>query len=232
MEIDPLELIEADESSQDESGQKERARLTKDRSRLNTAVAITIALLATFIGICKVKDDNIVQAMQQAQADKIDTWNFYQARNIREEIANATVTQLKPEETAQPLDKRSAFETQISTYEKLAQDQHQKKAGLQTQAEQDQKLYDQLNFHDDQFDLSDASLAIAISMLAVTSLTQKKWLYGVALIPAGFGVLLGVAGLAGWTNIHPNALTNLLSENHDVSSQPIATIQTNLLPPS
>ena len=31
-------------------------------------------LLATFMGICKVKDDNIVQAMQQAQADKIDNY--------------------------------------------------------------------------------------------------------------------------------------------------------------
>ena len=30
------------------------------------------ARLATFMSICKVKDDNIVQAMQQAQADKLD----------------------------------------------------------------------------------------------------------------------------------------------------------------
>jgi Domain of unknown function (DUF4337) len=61
---------------------------------LNAAVAITVALLATFMGICKVKDDNIVQAMQQAQADKLDHWGYYQARNIRQEIAEATITQL------------------------------------------------------------------------------------------------------------------------------------------
>ncbi len=30
--------------------------------------AITVAILATFMGICKVNDDNIVQAMRQAQA--------------------------------------------------------------------------------------------------------------------------------------------------------------------
>ena len=34
--------------------------------KLNQCVAITVALLATFMGICKVKDDNIVQSMQQA----------------------------------------------------------------------------------------------------------------------------------------------------------------------
>ena len=58
-------------------------------------MAITVALLATFMGICKVKDDNIVQGMQQAQADKLDHWNFYQARNIREDMATATATQLR-----------------------------------------------------------------------------------------------------------------------------------------
>ena len=51
-------------------------------------VALTVALLATFTGICKVKDDNIVQAMQQAEADRVDHWNFYQARNIRKEVGH------------------------------------------------------------------------------------------------------------------------------------------------
>ena len=36
---------------------------------LDRKVALTVALLASFMGVCKVKDDNIVQAMQQAQAD-------------------------------------------------------------------------------------------------------------------------------------------------------------------
>ena len=33
---------------------------------INRAVAINTAFLATFISICKVKDNNIAQAMQQA----------------------------------------------------------------------------------------------------------------------------------------------------------------------
>src|SRR5258708_12945420 len=86
MDIDPMDA--ATEAS-DESASSARA------GRLGTRVAITVALLATFLGICKVKDDNIVQAMQQAQADKLDHWNFYQARNIREEVAAAAVAPLK-----------------------------------------------------------------------------------------------------------------------------------------
>jgi hypothetical protein len=36
-----------------------------------------VALLATFLGIYKVKDNSIVQGMEQAQANRVDDWNFY-----------------------------------------------------------------------------------------------------------------------------------------------------------
>ena len=60
-------------------GTKEQASATDDRciARLNTWVALTVAVLATLMAVCKAKDDNIVQAMQQAQADKIDHWGYY-----------------------------------------------------------------------------------------------------------------------------------------------------------
>jgi len=185
MDLDPMEMIDNAKS------QEADAKV----SWLNPAVAITVALLATFMGICKVKDDNIVQAMQQAQADKLDHWQFYQARNIREEIAKSTLTQLRLQAlTAQPSQK-SAFDEQIKGYEALAKDQSQKKDDLKIQAEKDQTTYDALNFRDDQFDLSDAAIAIAISLLAVASLTQLPWLYMLALLPSGFGVVMGLAGL-------------------------------------
>ena len=177
---------------------------------LNPAVAITVALLATFMGICKVKDDNIVQAMQQAQADKLDHRQFYQARNIREEIAKSTLTQLRLQALTAQASQRAAFDEQIVAYDALAKAQNQKKTELKTQAEQDQATYDALNFRDDQFDLSDAAIAIAISLLAVASLTQLPWLYLLALLPSGFGVVMGLAGLMGW-GIHPDVLIKLLS---------------------
>ena len=200
MEIDPLEVVE---KSSAEGAAKKLAWL-------NPAVAITVALLATFMGICKVKDDNIVQAMQQAQADKLDHWQFYQARNIREEIAKSTLTQLRLQALSAPVKLRDAFDEQIRTYENLAKDQSQKKNEVKDQAEKDQATYDALNFRDDQFDLSDASIAIAISLLAVASLTQLPWLYLLALVPSGFGVVMGLAGLIGW-GIHPDTLIKLLS---------------------
>jgi hypothetical protein len=178
--------------------------------RLNSWVAITVALLATFMGICKVKDDNIVQAMQQAQAARIDDWSFYQARNIRQEVAQATATQLSVTRLTAPAAQRPAIDSAIARYQALVTDQAAKKDSLRVAAEGDQKTYDALNYRDDQFDLSDTLIALAISLLALTALTKKRWLYWAALVPTALGVLMGLAGLLGW-NIHPTAIMSLLS---------------------
>ena len=185
----------------------EEARERNADSRLNTWVAITVALLATFTGICKVKDDNICPAMQQAQADKLDHWSFYQARNIREEIEMAALTEMQLNAGANPSPEQSAA---IKRYEQRAADQARKKLELKDLANADQETYESLNYRDDQFDLSDASVALAISLLALTALTHKRWLFWLAMMPTVCGVLMGLAGLLGW-KIHPDLLTRLLS---------------------
>jgi len=197
MDVDPMAGVEDSEPPADTSA-----------ARLNTWVAITVALLATFAGICKVKDDNLVQAMQQAQADKLDHWAFYQARNIREEIAKATLAELRIAAPSAPI--RAQAESTVIRYQALVADQEAKKDSVRLQAQHDQANYDALNYRDDQFDLSDALTAIAIALLAVTSLTEKDWLFWVAMVPTAFGVIMGVSGLAGW-HVHPNAVTSLLS---------------------
>jgi hypothetical protein len=209
MDIDPMDLIQPDDPETD--ADKALAQ-EKRKSRLNTAVAIAVALLATFIGVCKIKDDNIVQGMQQAQANRIDDWSLYQARNLRSEIAKATIAQLQLQLLSQPSANRSAYTQQIKTYQDLATKEDQEKAQQRVIAETDQKTYDTLNFHDDQFDLSDAALSIAISLLAITSLSQKRWLFGLALLPTVFGVVMGLAGLFGW-NLHPDFLIKPLTQN-------------------
>ena len=201
MDVDPLEHVE-DEDEKDAGG--------RAKSNLNRMVAVTVAILATFMGICKVKDDNIVQAMQQAQADKIDNYSWYQARNIREDVARATATQLTAQLAATPAADRAAVQQQLDIFNALAKEQGEKKKQQQDAAEEADKTYNQLNLHDDQFDLADAALSIAISLLAVTALTQKRWLYFLALVPTFFGLLMGLAGLLGWA-LHPDALARLLS---------------------
>lgn len=124
MDVDPIESATgaADEMS---------ASRDRERVRLGTWVAITVALLATFLGLCKVKDDNIVQAMQQAQADKLDHWNFYEARNIREEVA-AAATQLRLAAAGAPSQQQEGYGAAIASYERLIADQAAKKEDVRT----------------------------------------------------------------------------------------------------
>jgi hypothetical protein len=208
MDLDPMDIVDPNENQAEADTAVKREQR---KSRLNTAVAITVAFLATFIGIFKIKDDNIVQGMQQAQANRTDDWALYQARNIRAEIAKSTVAQLQLQALSQPATNRTAYQTQIKVYQNLASKEEQKKEQQKAVAEGDQKTYDQLNFHDDQFDLSDAALSLAISLLAITALSQKRWLFGVAMIPIVFGVVMGLAGLFGW-NLHPDFLIKPLTQ--------------------
>ncbi len=200
MDLDPKDLID----------RATEARREASAARLNAAVAVTVAVLATFMGICKVKDDNIVQAMQQAQADKLDHWAYYQSRTVRADVAEAAAAQLALARAGMPAAQAPAYDEAIAGYRAKAAEQVRKRDQLKAQAEADQQTYDALNYRDDQFDLSDALLALAIALLAVTALTRLWPLFFVALVPTFFGVLMGVAGLAALP-IHPDALVKLLS---------------------
>ena len=205
MDIDPKDVIEkASEATAATTASAASA------ARLNAAVAVTVAVLATFMGICKVKDDNIVQAMQQAQADKLDAWSYYQARNVRADVAEAAATHLTLAKAGAPAAQGAAYDEAIAGYRAKAAEQMKKRDELKAQAEAAQKTYDALNYRDDQFDLSDALLAIAIALLAVTALTKLWPLFLVSLVPTFFGVLMGVAGLSALP-IHPDGLIKLLS---------------------
>src|SRR3954463_6856977 len=121
MDIDPLDVAKGDDADD--------ASFAQFR-KLNQFVAITIALLATFMGICKVKDDNIVQAMQQSQANKLDHWSFYQARNVREEVAKGTLVQLRLAASTAPAAAQDGYRNAVASYEAVVADQHKKKEEL------------------------------------------------------------------------------------------------------
>src|SRR5437868_5843130 len=117
MDPDPMQFVEEND---DQKPTETTVDAKKTKAYLNTWVAISVALLATFMGICKVKDDNIVQAMQQAQADKIDNYSWYQARNVREEVARATIAQLTAQAAAASPAAKPIFEQQIKAYQTIA----------------------------------------------------------------------------------------------------------------
>jgi hypothetical protein len=186
----------------------EKARESRDG--LNNLIAVLVALLATFMALCNIKDGNIVQAMSQEQAKSVDQWAYYQAKGTKQNLAESVLDQLQLRKAegagaaAPLLDKEIAiYAQQVKKYEK-------EKAEIKRAAEGAQAEYDRLNVHDDQFDMSEAAISISIALLGVSALVKKKWLVGVAILFAGFGVVLGLAGFLGW-NIHPDAIAKFLT---------------------
>lgn len=197
MDVDPMELAEEKEKPAEAHG-------------LNTIVALTVALLATFMAICEVKSGNIDQKMQRTQVDKNDTWAWYQARNIRQEVLDTSARQLRALAASQPEPVRATMLAEADHQRDLAESQRLKMADLEKAAKALDADYESLNLHDDQLDLEAASLSIAISLLAMTALTRKRWLLAVALVPVAFGLVMGLAGLLGW-GLNPSGLTGFLS---------------------
>ena len=181
-------------------------------SRLNTAIALLVSVSATFIALCNVKDGNIGQAMAQTQASSVDAWAYYQAKSTKQHFAEGMLDQLRIQRDSLPgmspevhalLDRKIA---EYATNAKLYEGEKQK---IKESAESFQKEYDRLNFHDDQFDMADASLSLSIALLGVTALTQKRWLFVVGAVFTLFGLTLGLSGFLGY-NLHPNFLAKLL----------------------
>jgi hypothetical protein len=180
-------------------------------SRFNSIIAVLVSIAATFMALCNVKDGNIVQAMQQAQANAVDQWAYYQAKGMKQNLAEATVDQLQLQRTMLADPKFAALlDEKIAIYQKQVKKYEKEKVDIRKQAEGDQKEYDALNVHDDQFDMSDACLSVAIALFGVTALTKKRWLLAVACAFMFFGVLFGLAGFFGW-GIHPDFLAKFLS---------------------
>ena len=181
-------------------------------SRLNTAIAAFVALTATFMALNNVKDGNIVQAMQQAQANGVDAWAYYQAKGTKQNLATSSREQIELMRDATPNaspEVKALFDKRIAEYAALEKKYEAEKEEIRHQAEGFQKQYDALNVHDDQFDMADAILSVSIALFGVTALTRKRWLLGVAIVFASFGMILGLAGFLGW-NLHPDWLARLL----------------------
>ena len=197
----------------DDQIQEAVAQAQGSNSRLNSAVAVLVALVATSMAVFNIKDGNVVQAMAQAQAASIDTWSYYQSKSTKQHLAESMVDQLTIQRELgvglAPAG-RQLLDRKIAEYQAVAQRYEKEKETIKAQADGYQKEYDRLNVHDDQFDMAEAAMSVAIALAGVTALTRKRWLLGLALLFAVFGGVLGVAGFLGWS-LHPDALARLLS---------------------
>jgi len=189
----------------------EKAERTPDR--LNSVIAVLVALLATVMALFNVKDGNIVQAMSQAQARAVDAWSYFQAKSTKQSLAETMVDQLTfqrqrgPELTPEAI---ALLDKQIEFYRGKVNRYESEKEEIKKQAEAFEQEYDRLNIHDDQFDIAEAGITVALAVLGIAALTRRSWLVWFALVFAGVGLASGIAGFVGG-DFHLDFLAKMLS---------------------
>jgi hypothetical protein len=183
---------------------------SESKDHLTNWVAICVALLAAFMAVTKIKDDNTVQAMLLAKSNAVDTWSEYQSKRIKHHLLELGLDQTTALRDTSAKQNSPTLDGQLKRYESQIAHYQKDEDELQKKARECEAQYDALNYRDDQFDLSDAALSMSIAMLAVTALTKKKWLLLMSLVIGVFGVVMGTAGLAG-LSIHPGWLIKILS---------------------
>jgi hypothetical protein len=180
-------------------------------SRLNTIVAVCVALTATFMALCNIKDGNIVQAMEHAQTQAVDEWSYYQAKSTKQSLTESVLDQLVLQRAmtpGMPVESRDVLDEKIAAYTAKAKRYDDEKASIAAKAEQLEGTYGVLNVQDDQFDMAEACMSISIALFGVTALTRKRWLLSFAASIAVFGMALGLAGFLGWS-LHPDFLAKV-----------------------
>src|SRR3954471_24348984 len=163
--------------------------------RLNDMIAVTFVILTVFLAVFKVKDDNIVQAMQKAQSGSVDAWAEYQSTRVKLHVDENGLSMLRLLETAGTIDKAMAAK-QVAEYEADIKKYEARSKETRAKAEALEREYDRLNMRDDQFDVSEAFISIAIALAAVASLVDAWWLLYLAWGSGGIGILFGIAGFA------------------------------------
>jgi hypothetical protein len=179
-----------------------------DDKRLNNLVAVTVVILTVFMAITKTKDDNINQAMQKAKADAVDAWAEYQFARVKLHVDENGLNQLRLVETSGQIDKAVAAK-QAAEYDADIKKYQDRSKETKAKAERLEAEYDRLNFRDDQFDMSDVFLSIAVAVSAVAALVDSFALLYFAWSSGALGVSFGIAGFAG-LGFRPEWLAQLL----------------------
>jgi DNA repair ATPase RecN len=183
-------------------------------SRFNSIIALLVAITATFMALSGVKAGNLGQAMAEEQALMVNSWSYFQSKSTKQNLAEATLTQLQVQRalgaaTMTP-EMLAGLDKQIAKYEANVKRYEVEKNEIKAQAEGHQAAYARLNNHDDQFDLSDAALSVAIALFGITALTRKRPLLWFAILFMIGGLAFGIAGFMKW-DFHPETLTSLFS---------------------
>lgn len=179
-------------------------------SKLNSKIAIFVAITATFMAICNIKGGNIVQNMSKAQSKAVNNWSYFQSKSTKQNLSENMIELLNTQlESTKDSAVRKDIEAKIAKYKEKVTRYETEKNQIKSDAEAQEKSYDDMNIFDDQFDMTEAMLSIAIAMYGLSALTQKKKLFYFALALSITGFTLGITAFMK-ISLHSDFIANIL----------------------
>jgi hypothetical protein len=185
----------------EERAENEAAETFRNRA------ALLIAVLAGVLAVGGLGGGNATDDMVANNIKASDTWAFYQAKNVRQTMYEIEAEKLKASLAAGtvPPPERASAEARLKDYEATvarydsepdAKDptKGEGKKELAAQAKSYEEAFDQASARDNNFDLAEVALQLALVLGSVAILAVNRWILFLSLALGIAGSLLTLNG--------------------------------------
>ena len=180
--------------------------------RFRSRVALLIAFMATLLAITSLGGGNAAEDIFNNNIQASDTWNFYQAKNIRQTAFRLAADELESELTingpALSPEARASVEARIKVYRDTAARYESEpdkddpanpikgegKKELTARAKHFESERDRAQGQDPNFDFAEALYQIAIVLASVAILANSRMVVTVAIIAGAVATVLMING--------------------------------------
>src|SRR5262245_8196791 len=176
----------------------------KEQDIFKKRAAIGIAILAMLLAICGLGGQNATKEAINENILASDTFNFYQAKNIRQTAYILAANELElawTNEPALPAEAKTALRAKIDDYKKTIAryesepETREGKKELLVRAREHEANRDHALAQDPYFDYAEALLQIAIVLVSVAIVAEQVWL---SFIGGGLGIIGAFLTLNGY----------------------------------
>lgn len=158
-----------------------------------TAILATVGATFGYLGGATQNDAALFKnnaAIDKTQA--ANSWNYYQAKSSKQNLAELAMTL--------PGVDPKKYEAEVARYKSEKEDIKKEAEKWEDSSKEWNHKSDEAMHQHHQWALATTAEQIAISLAAITLLTRKKWMMGLAYGVAGVGIALGVFA---WLQVDP-----------------------------
>ena len=187
---------------------KEERSEQQHEDRFNRGAALLIAVMAAVLAVGGLGGGNATDDMIVSNIRASDTWAFYQAKNVRQTMYEIEVADLESRLPLETGADRAALEARIAEYQATVARYDDEpdpeapadpmrgegKKQLMAQAEAFEAARDVAVAKDDNFDLAEVALQLALVLGSVAILAGNRAILAVSALLGALGVLLTLNG--------------------------------------